>query len=297
MNPHPEPAFSRLLRYRSLESLSSMSDRDRADLLDQIVRQEPGESAWRELVELFAFWPANAARTKYLNEADAKLAHWDDGLRFLPSATTYLYESGRLAPLASLIRRIQIYRREEQGGADLKAIATSEHARQLSSLEIVRSEISGSSWMALVESPYLGNLRELAVTRTVLMEADIRRLFESQNFPRLQSLKLSGVGLTANSLESIRQSIPFPELRKIDFAENLLEEEGVLLLSRSPWLAAIEDMELRHNFVPPAAVRALLLSRHSNRLRHLGASENFDSMQEKAALTHMAREKNVELEV
>lgn len=292
----PRPMnFSRLLDYRPLEFLSHMSDQDRVDLFEQLFKQKPGEGVWEGILELFALWPENKLKVKYLDLAEQRLANWDDRLRFMWSSSAYLYEPEHLTPLARLARSIQIYRCEEQGSAQLLAIATSEYTRQLSCLSIVRSDISSRSWQAMAESPHLGKLQHLEVTRTVLAPGDIRRLFQSARFPRLQSLKLVDVGLKHQWLEGVRQSIPFDELRSIDFSRNTLGDEGVLLLAQAPWLRRIQRLALRHNYVTASAIRALLGSPYREVMGTLDLAENQVSETEKLALMRLASENNIQL--
>jgi hypothetical protein len=107
-------------------------------------------------------------------------------------------------------------------------------------------------------------------------------------------LKLIDVGLTQKSFEGA-QSIVFGELRSLDLSHNILEDEGVLLLARAPWLRGIEQMELRHNHVTAAAIVTLLSSPFCQQMRRLDVSENRVSGEEPTTLMQLAGEKDITL--
>jgi hypothetical protein len=286
--------FNRLLDYRPLEQLSRMDDRDRAELLAEILSKGPSKETWEAICELFALWPENAAKARYLDLAEQELSSWDDRLRFAQSDSGFLYDGERLSSLARLVKSIEIYRREQRGAAELYAIATSEYATRLTCLSIWRSEVS-EAWQALVESPYLANLQHLHISKTVVLDTDKRRLLQSSGFARLRCLKLIDVGLTHESLDCVRQSIPFPELCRIDFSQNILGNQGVVLLSQAPWLQGIERLGLRHNFVAAPAMQALLSSPFLRRMQAIDFSESPVTDPEKASLIELAQKSNIEL--
>jgi hypothetical protein len=63
-----------------------------------------------------------------------------------------LYDDNKLDSLASLDRSIDVYRREEHGGREPRAIVSSEHVRNLKYLTIVRSELSRPAIRSLSDS-------------------------------------------------------------------------------------------------------------------------------------------------
>jgi len=271
-----------------------MDDKERADLLEEVHRQGPSKETWEAIFELFALWPENEEKTRYLALAGRKLASWDDQLRFQTSANRYLYSGERLSSVASLVKSIDIYRREDLGSAELLAIAGSGHVR-LRRLGILRSEVSSPALHAMVESLYLAELQHLHLGKVLVRTDDVRRLFQSARFTGLRCLKLIDVGLTQKSLEGAQQSIVFGELRSLDLSHNILEDEGVLLLARAPWLRGIEQMELRHNHVTAAAIVTLLSSPFCQQMRRLDVSENRVSGEEPTTLMQLAGEKDITL--
>jgi len=74
-----------------------------------------------------------------------------------------------------------------------------------------------------------------------------------------------------------------------------LGDEGALLLSQAPWLASIERLELRHNYLTAAGTTTLLSCRSCQRMRHLDVSENRVSGEEKTTLMKLAGENNIAL--
>ena len=284
--------FNRLLEYRPLDRLEGMTDGDRADLLREVLRGGPSESAWRAMYELFALWPDNEAKIASLEAADRDLASWDDRLRAADTSSTALFDGPRLASLARIVRSISIYRRGDGGRSELLAVAASEGAARLTRLEIVRSEIGRSGWRTMVESPYLGSLEHLHVTNTVMAGDVFRRLLESK-MPSLRCLKLTEVGIDAEYVREAPPPSPVFELRAIDFSRNVLGDEGARRLSRTPWLHFVEQLTLRHNFIREAGMRALLSSPFVPRLKQIDFSDNEASESERAALRRLADDRGV----
>lgn len=295
MNKDMSVNFIRLVDYRTREQLSRLNDKERADLFEEIFDKTPSEETWQAIFELFAFWPENEQKARYLSLAEQRLAGWDERLRFMWSHSTSLYEKEHLASVARLLKSIEIYRREEHGSTELLAIATSEYARQLTCLSIVRSEISKEAWQALVESPYLGNLQHLHVRKTVLGQDDIRHLFGSTSLTGLQCLKLIDVGLRGQWLYTAGKSLNFPELRSIDFSNNTLSDDGAFFLAQAPWLKSIQRLELRQNFITSQAMRELLCSPFCQQMNQLDLSENQVTDTEKMALRKLAEKKKIDI--
>ena len=288
-------AFNRLLDYRPLEFLEEMDDEARFALLHQLLQQQPAPELWRAVLELFASWPESDSQRRGLDVALDGLAAWDDSLRTIDSGFIDLYHRGRLAPLARLARRIEIYRRQERGSSELLAIVESEYVTGLSSLSIVRSEIGSAPWRALLVSPHLAGLRHLEVIRTILSSEDLLALFASPCLTRLQSLQLIDVGLHGEILQSAPRPIAFGSLRHLDLSRNVLGDRGILVLAQSPSLASIQRLGLRETFGTSPALSAILRSPYLSGLKTFEATGNKISAAERAALSDLAREKNIQL--
>jgi hypothetical protein len=134
------------------------------------------------ICELFAVRPAGQERSGQLLSTLQRMENWDEHIRSLSSAYSYLYEGSQLSDVARLARSIEIYRREESGSSALLAIATSQYVSELVSLRIVASELSAAAWTALLTSRHLRNLRRLVVQNTTLDRRDIQTLFQSRIF-------------------------------------------------------------------------------------------------------------------
>lgn len=287
--------FNRLLDYYPQERLSRMDGRERAALLQEILGKGPSEEGWQALVELFAGWTDGESRDKQLEVAERALESWPDRLRSVTSAKRYLYQGDGLSPLARLVRSIEIYRREEEGSAELWAIASSRYAERFRYLSIVRSEIASRTWQAFLGSPYLAELHHLHVGGTVLGSENVRRLFDSRQFRRLRCLKLIDVGMRPRDLERIQQSLPFPELCALDVSSNALGDEGVDVLSQSPWLRQIKHLTMQESFVAAKSIRGLLSSPFVEGVEEIDLSGNAVTVAERAELTSLAAQKNVRL--
>ncbi len=290
--------FNRLLDYRSEEFLSSMHGPERADLLKEILDQEPSKEVWQALIELFSSWPEDGLMEENLHLAEEKLAGWDDRLRMMWSHSGILYEGERLSSLARLVRFIQIYRREERGSDELLAIATSEYARQLAFLSIVHSEISSGAMQAMINSPYLADLRHLEINGTVMAAEDIGRLFQSSRFMRLQTLRLINVGLNETILADLyNNAIVFHELLELDLSHNPLGDNSASLLSQAQWLEPVERLKLRHDYLTLQGISKILSSPYLLRMNFLDVSENNLSSMEKPALLRLGQERHIQLSV
>ena len=295
MNGNDQIQFARLLAFRPLEQLSRMNNSDRASLLDEILAKGPSEASWLALWELFATWPATAEKTRHLDMAEQALGSWPDRLRSISSSSSLLYEGQQLSELARLAKTIEIYRREDRAPSELQAIASSRYSVGLTSLEIVRSEISSRSWRALVQSPNLPNLRHLHVSCSVLGSASIQQLLQSLQFSRLQCLKLIDVGIQPPDLETFQQGIPFPEVCAIDLSANIIGDKGATLLSKALWLGQISRMTLQRSFIYAEGIQRLLSSPLWKKLETLDLTGNQVTDVEKSKLRAAADSRNLRL--
>lgn len=285
--------FNRLLAYRPLDRLQGMSDAERADLLRELLRAEPGESTWRSVYELFALWPEGEAKSSALDGADRELASWDDGLRAADTASRALFDGSGLASLARIVRSISIHRRADGGGAELLAIVTSAHAASLTRLNIVRSEIGRGAWLALVESPHLRRLQHLQVANTVMGAEVLRAVFASPRLAALRGLKLSDIAVDATGLRAIVRADPAFELQVFELSRSVLEDEGAALLAAAPWLRAVGDLTLRHDFITEPGMRALLASPNLRPGARLDLRGNEAGAGTQAALRSIAAERGL----
>lgn len=287
--------FNHLLDYRALTYLSQMNDAGRTALCAEILDRPPSEKTWQALLELFAVWPENDAKSRQLDIAEERLANWDDSLRRADSSKAFLYEGQGLSSLTRLIKSIEIYRREERGTAELMALANSRFATRLISLSIFDSEIAQRGWQALAQSPFVGELRHLHVSKTVLTDLDLETLFQSSSLSRLQCLKLIGVGLSPKQVQNIPSSIPFPNVQRVDFSSNALGDDGAEILSRCEWLSGIRVLRLRHNHIRAEGIKTLLESPSCREVNEIDLSENQVTDAEKSALLSLATKRNKRL--
>ena len=92
--------FHHLLSYRSREQLQRMDDRERRELLLELLGRGQSGAAWDAICELFASWPEGEEKANALSAAEQALDAWDDRLRRINSAWGYLFDGRRLASLA-----------------------------------------------------------------------------------------------------------------------------------------------------------------------------------------------------
>lgn len=287
--------FIRLIDFRPLDQLLRMTDAERESLCTEVLGRGPSEASWLALWELFASWPEGETKTRQLAAAERALDGWPDRVRSMTSASQALYDGARLAPLARLLRSIEISRRDDSGASELLAIASSPEAAGLTYLNIVRSGLNSVSWRALVESPHLARLRHLHVVNTVLTGAHLQQLFESTALTQLGCLKLIDVGLRPRTLEAVRPALPWPRLCALDLSSNALGDEGAMMLCRPGWPSQLEQFALRDNEIRAAAMQALLLSPLCERARRIDLSGNRASSAEKGALAALAATRQIEI--
>jgi len=283
--------FNHLLNFRSKELLIQMDNHARQVLLQELVRQDPEEVIWKAICELFAAWPEGEERKKGLMLADQALATWDDGLRHLSSSWKYLYQGEKLASLASIVRSIDLYRREEYGSRELWAIANSDFSQKLTFLTIFKSEIISNAFKAIADSPYLVNLKFLEIKKTIMSERDFELLLKNNRLSNLKTLHLIGVGLKHTWLHPISKSMPFKYLEEIDFSDNFLKSEGLAILSKAKWLASIQTLKLRDNYIQADSIIALAKSPYLKELKLLDLSGNPLTEVGKENLLDLAKEK------
>lgn len=290
----PPFIFSNLLSYRSREHLQRMDDRDRRELLRELLGQGQSEAAWGAILELFASWPEGDEKADALGVAEQALDAWDDQLRHVASSWRYLYEGEGLASLARLVCSIKIYRREQHGTRELYAIASSEHARNLKYLTVVKSELWSRGVRALADSPYLAGLRHLEIRRTLLFDEDADYLLRPKGLAGLRNLRLIEAGLKPAPLGAAVNA-HFTGLRELDLSENFIKSEGLSSLSRAPWLASVEKLELRRNHIEDDGAEAFAKSPYARALTLLDLSDNWLTQAGKNILLGMSNEKGFKL--
>jgi hypothetical protein len=286
-------SVGRLGAYRSAEQLGRMDDEDWVALLDQLLPMNDAD-AFASICEVFARWPTGDERSRRLAATRETMASWDDEIRAASSASARLYERDHLSDVATLVREMEIYRREDRGGAELLAMATSEFLRELVTLSIVASELSSFSWRAFVDSESLRGLRRLVIQSTTLGGGKMRDLFKSTGLPGLRSLELTAMGLDADDLSTAAHGVPF-QLERVDFSHNVLGSDGVLLLADAPWMAQVKWLAIRDNFVPRAALESLIHSRSVTELTRIDARDNGLSGHDQVVLGAMADERRLTL--
>lgn len=288
MRPSDPPPFNRLLDFRPLENLVRMDDAERATLLDEVLAQPPSKEAWLAICELVVSWPEGLAKSAGLLRAERALASWDDDLRFLWSSDGGLYDGGRLSSLARLAKVIEIYRRESRGSAELTAIATSDNARRLSRLRIVRSEVSSAAWQTLVNSVSLAELEQMHVQSVVLVRADVHGLLRSTHFPQLRSLAVENVGLRPDWLDPTADLQAFGRLHRVSLSESTLGDDGARAVSAADWLRRVEELHMRRSYLTGAGVRALIQSLSNSRMRRMDLTGNRIEASERSDLMRLA---------
>jgi hypothetical protein len=287
--------FNRLLDYRSREQLERLTEGERAALAAEIAGGPPSREAWQALYELFALWPDDPARWDALDAAARQIATWEDRLRTVDSSSAPLFDAGRLTPLARLAAGIEIYRREDRGGGELTAVASSDFVRELRRLTIDRSDVVGRPWSTLAESRVLDNLRHLHVIGASVGFDGVPQLLRSRALPALECLKLIELGMTVASLDGVRRTIPFPHLRQLDLSRNVLRNEGAVLLANAPWLGGIERLSVQRNYIDAAGAHALVASPHVRSLEQLDLSGNDVADADRAALRQVAQSRGMRL--
>ena len=295
----PRLQFNRLLDYRPVDDLVQMNDGDRRGLLAEVLAQPASKPAWQALWELFTSWPDGGARAEAIATAQRALAAWPDQSRMVSSADGRLFEwpdtGRRLTPIAQLVRSIELYHSDQSGSNELRAIVTSEHARFITALSIVRSEIDSNAWLALAASSHLSGLRQLRVTRTVILQPCVSALFESGTLAELQSLQLVEVGLGLKNLIATQHGVRLARLHELDLSSDALGNDGVIALAQAPWLQQIRSLTLQRNFIQADAIRALLSSANTKHLERIDMSGNKVNDLERSSLTTLAASKKIEL--
>jgi hypothetical protein len=289
--------YDRLLAYRSGDELAGITDSGRELLLGEVLAGSPSAAVWEAVVELFALWPDGPAKARQLAHAEQLMGSWDDELRAASTANGWLYDGRRVASVASLVRTLRIYRRDEHGRSDLLLVANATELAGLRRLSVVRSDIQPAGWKALAESSTLSALQRLDVQRSILSASAAPSLLSSRGFPRLEHLTLDEVGLTVDGLSSVGTSTPFPQLAALDLSGNLLYDDGVRALSRSSLVSSVQRLSVRQNLASAAALADLVDSPMATRLQVLDISSNRVSGGERAALIERAAHRQIQLVV
>ena len=90
------------------------------------------------------------------------------------------------------------------------------------------------------------HLQALLAPNASVSDAGARALFHSPHLPALRRLELSGNPLTGDSLATLHSAPALEGLRVLDLNECAIDDLTISSLARSPFLAHLEELYLRH---------------------------------------------------
>lgn len=225
--------FNFLLAYGDEKALAGLDSEGRFRLLEKIVHSGPSEANWRAMLELLASWPEDEKKSQAYEWLHTKLESWDDRIRQINSAWTFLYNDGQLSSIARVARSVLMSRREQHGNTELKSIVSSPEIRNIKSLTIHKSDIYIGGLRALVDSPYLTNLTTLALEGLTLSDEKFQVLYDARHFNSLTRLRLKDVNLRLDRLQQLLHSSLIATVTDLEIPYNDLDKAAALALVKS----------------------------------------------------------------
>ena len=185
-----------------------------------------------------------------------------------------------LANAPSLTRLKSLFLNDNRtvGCAGMRALAQSEHVRQLRTLDVSGNDIGDEGLCRLAESATLTKLHRLRIHANRVGDAGVQALAGSELLGRM--LKRDGkLDLRENSIgvAGIKTLAAAPVMalaRTLDFGGNQLRDDGVLALVESDSLARVRKLVLRQNRIGDAGAKGLAYSGLMAQLIHLDVSSN-----------------------
>jgi hypothetical protein len=233
-----------------------MDDRERNEILQELLHQPPSEKGWQQIWAVFAHWPDGPGKNVALQDTLTRLETWDDELRHMTSQSIPLYRQNQVAPIGRLVRSISFHRREE-GTGDLMRIADSPNAGELRWLTLYRCDIGAQGVTALARSQHLNNLTHLRLVDTYLPLDTVSELLRPSGLPRLSSLELIECGIKDAELAVLPQSSLPAQLTHLSLADNLIGDEAAHILAELTTFQQLKTLDLSKNGISAAGRQRL----------------------------------------
>ena len=247
----------------------SMTKTSQAELLNLLKREKASPITWETLCEQLD-QDSSLLESKRLHDL---LDGWDDDIRVLPERWLEVMLSGQDVPKAAIAREIHADS-SDLGDAELEALAASPQLEHIKALWLAKNQIGDEGMLALMRSHYIDNLRIIDVRENKvgfegidailrhpelprqlhildisgnadLANADFHgRLGRSRKLIRLRSLALDDLAFDEDAIRIFAYARVFNRLQSLSLRRNLVNDEAVAYLARSPYLGKLRSLDL-----------------------------------------------------
>ena len=158
--------------------------------------------------------------------------------------------------------------------AGVRALVSSPHLEQLTTLDLLHREIGDRGASTLAGSPTPPHLKVLNLGWNSIGDAGASALAASPYLKRLTTLDLSVNNIGDAGALKLASSPRLSRLTTLDLSSNRIGDRGASALASSPYLARLIRIELSVNRITNAGASALAASPHLNRIKRIDLYNN-----------------------
>jgi Ran GTPase-activating protein (RanGAP) involved in mRNA processing and transport len=158
--------------------------------------------------------------------------------------------------------------------ADLQAIASSPHLKNLTSLDFSYNAVGAQGAVAVAQSSTLRRLQVLELRACNLGEQGAAALAGSPGMAQLTRLNLGSNAVGPAGATALANSAHLAKLQSLILDENAIGAAGARALAASPHLRGLTELDLTNNDLGPDGAQALAGSPNLARLTTLKLSNN-----------------------
>jgi Leucine-rich repeat (LRR) protein len=158
--------------------------------------------------------------------------------------------------------------------ADLEAVASSPHLKNLTELDFSYSKLGREGAVALAKSTTLTRLGVLELRSCDLGPEGAVALAKTPNLSRLVSLNLAGNAIGPSGAAALASSAHLQRLQTLSLDDNAVGPAGARSLASSPHLREVVSLDLGRNGIGPEGALALADSARLTKLTTLKLNDN-----------------------
>jgi hypothetical protein len=227
----------------------------------------PSVQSWEEIARLIDRWPdLTELEEQIIPYAAQHLARWPDSMRIAPQEWLTRMLNGERTPGLSLVRGV-VAQGMSLRDAHVARMAQLPALSQLRALDLMDNDIGPDGVRALLGAVFISTLSVLRLGDNRIGADGAQLIAHSSALQNLRALDLSNPRQAARAAYAMVR----PSTNRATFGIGSL---GALHLAQSPWLRALEHLDLAYNTLNAAAARVLARAPISRSLVELELSYN-----------------------
>lgn len=241
------------------------------ELLNLLKREKASPVTWEALCEQLDKDTALLASSRFHDLLDG----WDDEIRVMPKRWLEDIFAGNDVPKAVITREIHA-ESAEIGDAEVEALASSTALESIKNLRLAGNDIGDDGMLSLTRSHHIENLRVLDVRDNKIGFDGIDAVLRHPELPRqLHILDISGNESLANAdfHGRLGRSRKLIRLRSIGLDDLEFDEDAIRIFAYARVFNRLQSLSLRRNLVNDEAVAYLARSPYLGKLRQLDLSD------------------------